>query len=119
MRLLEIRDILGAEVLACEDRMDMDINRVFGCDLMSDVLALVVGETILVTGLTNIQTVRTAEMMDIKCIIFVRGKTPDEQVVSLAASKGICLMSTKKIMFTTCGLLYSKGLKGAVIDNER
>lgn len=119
MRLLEVRDLIEAEVIACEENLEMDVKYVFGSDLMSDVLALVVCDTILLTGLTNIQAVRTAEMMDIKCIIFVRGKTPDEQVIKLATNKGICLMHTKNIMFDTCGILYNSGLKGARIENGR
>lgn len=119
MRLVEVRNLIQAEVIACEENLSMDIKYVFGSDLMSDVLSLVVSDTILLTGLTNIQAVRTAEMMDIKCIIFVRGKTPDRQAINLAIDKGICLMHTKNIMFTTCGLLYNGGLKGAVIENGR
>lgn len=116
MKLYEIRDLLEAEVLCCDDKLDMEVVYVFGSDLMSDVLALVVGDTILLSGLTNIQAVRTAEMMDIKCIVFVRGKKPDDTVVELAKDKDICLMNTKHIMFTSCGILYERGLKGAEID---
>lgn len=119
MRLSEVKEIIEAEVLTGEDMLHMDIGYVFSSDLMSDVLALVVCDTILLTGLTNIQTIRTAEMMDIKCIIYVRGKTPDDQTISLAMDKGICLMNTRNIMFTTCGILYNSGLKGAVIENGR
>jgi predicted transcriptional regulator len=78
-------------------------------------LALVNKDTLLLTGLTNIQAVRTAEMMDIKCIIFVRGKHPDLQVIKLAEENGICLMATPHIMFTSCGILYSNGLRGVSI----
>lgn len=118
MKLLEVRDLINAEILTGEDKLDMNVLHVFGCDLMSDVLSLVVSDTILLTGLTNIQAVRTAEMMDIKCIIFVRGKTPDELVINLARDKGICLMNTKNIMYTTCGILYGSGLKGAKTQND-
>lgn len=118
MKLLEVKRLVDAEILSGEDKLEMDINNVFGCDLMSDVLALVEGDIILLTGLTNIQTVRTAEMMDIKCIIYVRGKTPDEQVISLAVEKGICLMRTKYLMFDTCAIMYNNGLKGAKIAND-
>jgi len=116
MELCSIKRLLDAELLAGESSIDMEVNFVFGCDLMSDVLAFVSGETILLTGLTNIHVIRTAEVLDIKCIIFVRGKTPDNQVIELAEQKGICLMSTKHIMFTACGILYSHGLKGAEIE---
>jgi predicted transcriptional regulator len=115
MKLREIKDILGAELLTSEAVLDLEVNYIFGCDLMSDVLALVTGDTLLLTGLVNIQSVRTAEMKDIKCIVFVRGKMPEQYVIDLAEEKGICLMSTKHIMFTSCGILYQNGLKGAEI----
>jgi hypothetical protein len=118
MILSKIKELLDARVLACEENLDLDIKCVFGSDLMSDVLALVMCDTILLTGLTNIQTVRTAEMMDIKCIIFVRNKVPDQQTIELAKEKGICLMTTKNILFNTCGILYNSGLKGAEINND-
>lgn len=116
MKLCDIKNLLGAELLTGETDMNKEASFVFGCDLMSDVLAFVSGETVLLTGLTNIQVIRTAEMLDIKCIIFVRGKIPDYQVIKLAEEKGICLMSTRRIMFTACGILYNHGLKGAEIE---
>jgi predicted transcriptional regulator len=112
MKLSQIKELINAELLTGEERLDMDVKYAFGCDLMSDVLALASGETILLTGLTNIQCVRTAEMMDIKCIIFVRGKKPDQNVIKLAKEKGICLMSTNHIMFTTCAILHENGIRG-------
>lgn len=118
MKLKEIKEILDAEVLTGDDNLEMDVKYAFGCDLMSDVLALVNKDTLLLTGLINIQSVRTSEMMDIKCIIYVRGKVPDAPVISLAREKGICLMSTKHIMFNSCGLLYKRGLKGAETEHE-
>lgn len=118
MKLDDVKSLIDAEVLTGEDKLDHDVLYVFGCDLMSDVLALGEGDFILLTGLTNIQTVRTAEMMDIKCIIFVRGKMPDEQVRSLAKEKGICLMCTKNLMFNACAILYNSGLEGAKIAND-
>lgn len=118
MKFNDIMKLLDAKLLTPDSNLNVDANFVFGCDLMSDVLAFVSGETILLTGLTNIQTIRTAEMMDIKCIIFVRGKVPDNQAINLAKEKGMCLMSTKHIMFTACGILYSNGLKGAEIEND-
>lgn len=113
MTLNEIKNLLHAEVLTGENLLDMDIKYGFGCDLMSDVLAFVNWETLLLTGLTNIQTIRTAEMKDLVCIVFVRGKKPDDNAVNLAAEKGICLMCTKHILFNACGILYNAGLKGA------
>lgn len=116
MKLNEIKNVLNAELLTNDDSLELDVNFVFGSDLMSDVLSLVVGETMLLTGLVNIQAVRTAEMKDIKCVVFVRGKVPEQYVIELAMEKGICLMSTKYIMFTSCGILYKYGLKGAEIE---
>lgn len=116
MKLKEIVNLLDAEVLCGQEKLDYEVNFAFGSDLMSDVLSLVNKDTILLTGLTNIQAVRTAEMMDIKCIIYVRGKRPDEQVIKLAQEKDICLISTNYILFNTCGILYVNGLKGAEIN---
>jgi hypothetical protein len=95
---------------------DIEIRSAFASDLMSDVLSLVDGDVVLLTGLTNIQTIRTAEMKDIKCIVFVRGKIPDKSVIILAEEKGICLLSTKYIMFYSCGILFDNGLLGAEIE---
>lgn len=116
MKLKDIVELLNAEVLCGHEKLNNDVAYAFGCDLMSDVLSLVNKDTILLTGLTNIQAVRTAEMMDIKCIIYVRGKRPDESVISLAKEKDICVMSTNHIMFNACGILYVNGLKGAEIN---
>ena len=68
----------------------------------------------LLTGLNNPQVVRTADMMDMVCIVFVRGKKPDDLLLSLAQQRGIAVMSTDLTMFTACGLLYEQGLCGGV-----
>ena len=80
--------------------------------VMSDVLAFVKDQSLLLTGLVNPQVVRTAEMMDIIAICFVRGKTPPESLIELAKEQGIVLLSTKLPMYTACGRLYRKGLEG-------
>lgn len=116
MKLEYLKQLLDAEVLTHESDLDTQVKHIFGCDLMSDVLALVNKDCVLLTGLTNIQSIRTAEMLDVKCIIYVRGKKPDSFAVSLADENNICLMSTKYTLFTSCGILYSKGLRG--IDGE-
>lgn len=116
MKLVEIKELLDAEVLTRDCDYNAEIEKAFGCDLMSDVLARVKGDILLLTGLTNIQTIRTAEMIDIKYVLFVRGKKPNKEVVQLAEEKGITLMSTKHILFTACGILYNAGIKGAEID---
>ena len=110
MQLLEIRDILEAEVLSGEEHLNKKVNAAYSSDLMSDVLAFVENQSVLLTGLLNLQVIRTAEMMDICCVIIVRGKTPDEQLIKLAKEKDIVLMTTKYTMYSACGRLYSKGL---------
>ena len=77
-----------------------------------DVLAFVKDQPVLLTGLCNPQVIRTAEMMDIMCLVFVRGKRPDEKMIELARERGICLLATPHTMFTACGILYKAGLVG-------
>ena len=84
--------------------------------MMSDVLAYVKDQAVLLTGLVNIQTVRTADMMDMVCIVFVRGKEPDEDMIALAQRRGMVLLSTAHRMFTACGLLWEGGLRGGKAD---
>lgn len=112
MELGYIKQLLDAEVLTPGIDLNTPVKHIFGSDLMSDVLALVNKDCVLLTGLTNIQSVRTAEMVDVKCIIYVRGKKPDLSTVNLAKEKGICIMSTRYTMFTSCGILYSNGMRG-------
>jgi len=113
MNLREVQQLLKADVLYGEDLLDMDIKTVFACDLMSDVLAYVEDKTLLLTGLCNPHTIRTAEMKDINAVVFVRGKRPDEETLRLAEENGIVVMSTELILYNSCGILYSSGLKGA------
>ena len=111
MKVSELKKILNAELI-CGNKTDPDIHSACGSDMMSDVLAFVKNQSVLLTGLVNPQVIRTAEMMDIICIVFVRGKKPDRSMVSLAEERGIILMSTAYQMFTACGLLYAGGLGG-------
>lgn len=115
MHLRDIKEIVNAEVLAFSEGLDLEILTAFGSDLMSDVLAYVEEDTLLITGLTNQQVIRTAEMLDLKAILFVRGKIPTEEVLALAREKRIILMSTKESLFTVSGMLYANGLKGISI----
>ncbi len=112
MKLSEVRDILGAKVFAGEEIIDSEVDSAFGSDLMSDVLAFVNDRVLLLTGLVNLQVVRTAEMMDISAIVFVRGKCPDESIIELAKAKDMVIMSTKHTMYVASGKLYSNGLAG-------
>lgn len=110
MKVSQIKEILDAQVLCCDDLLDTEVCSACGSDMMSDVLAFVKDQSILLTGLVNPQTVRTAMMMDMKGIVFVRGKKPDDSVIALAEESGIIVLSTEYRMYTACGLLYKNGL---------
>ncbi len=112
MKISMIRDLLEADVLCCEEGLDSDVYSACGSDMMSDVLAYVKDQAVLLTGLVNPQVIRTAEMMDMKCIVFVRSKRPSEAMVSMAEDDGIVMMATKKRMYEACGMLYVNGLIG-------
>ena len=112
MNLYRVRDILDADVLSGEDLLDIEVFSACGSDLMSDVLAYVKDQVLLLTGLMNPQGIRTAEMMDIHAIVLVRGKKPNEEIIRLADEKGMVLMTTKLPLYIACGLLYNAGLRG-------
>ena len=116
MKLSKVKELLDAEVLSCEELLELEVKSACGSDMMSDVLAFVKDQSILLTGLVNPQSVRTAQMMDMKCIVFVRGKSPDESIVALAKNNGIMVMATDYRMYTACGLLYANGLFSEGID---
>jgi predicted transcriptional regulator len=116
MKISEIKELLCAEILCGEELVNSEVHYGFGSDLMSDVLAYVKGRTVLLTGLTNNQVIRTAEMAELSAIIFVRGKKPEQELVKLAIENSIILMLTKDTMYTASGKLYSNGLQGIQID---
>ena len=118
MTIREIKDILGARVVSGEELLDKEVHTACGSDMMSDVLAFVKDQAVLLTGLCNPQTIRTAEMMDIICIVFVRGKKPDENMIEMAQDRDIVLLTTGHRMFGACGILYENGLRGGA-DYER
>lgn len=113
MKLSECVDVLNARIVVPAGDMDMEIKVACGADLMSDVMAFACASNeVMLTGLVNPQVIRTAEMMDVKVIVFVRGKIPNEQMVALGREKEICILCTSLPMFTACGLLYQGGVKG-------
>ena len=112
MKLSEIARILDAEVLCGTEGLDHEVSAVFAGDLMSDVLAFAAPRALLMTGLTNAQAVRTAEVIDAPAIVFVRGKRPGDKTLELAAEKGLTCLATRRLMYESCGLLYSAGLPG-------
>ena len=113
MRLSEIQRLLGCEFIAGDLSSDPDIKQCFAADLMSDVLAFSTSDAILLTGLASIQSVHTADVADLRAIVFVHDKRPGPQVVELARSKKIPLLTTKHNMFDACGTLHRGGLLGA------
>ena len=118
MKICTMQELLDAKVLCCEENLGKHVYSAFGCDLMSDVLAYVTDQAVLLTGLVNPQVIRTALMLDMVCIVFVRSKSPNEEMIELAKENGIVMMSTDKTLYTTCGLLYSNGLTGSKEVNK-
>lgn len=120
MTLREVAEILNADILGGHAKLDMEVKTAFGCDLMSDVLAFAKPGAMLLTGLTNPQVVRTADILDIAAIIMVRGKRPAHETIQLAKELNIPLLSTKFILFETAGRLYEKGIRGCIerVDNS-
>lgn len=114
MTIKEVQTTLEATMLTPEIDSSTEVHFACGSDMMSDVLAYVKDQAVLITGLNNPQVVRTADMMDMVCICLVRGKVPDETLLGLARERSIAVMTSKMTMFTACGLLYKAGLRGGV-----
>ena len=114
MKISTIRELLCADVVCGEEMMGDHVYSACGSDMMSDVLAYVKDQAVLLTGLVNTQVVRTAEMMDMRCIVFVRSKQPTAEIVELATDSGIALLATPKRMYEACGILYANGLGNTV-----
>mgnify|MGYP000818937329 CR=1 FL=1 len=112
MKIQKVQDILQAELLCGVDLLETEVHSACGSDMMSDVLAFVKDQALLLTGLMNPQVVRTAEMMDIRCIVFVRGKRPDFAMINMAQERDIVMMTTPLRMYSACGRLYTAGLQG-------
>lgn len=115
MTVEDVRNILGARVLYGADKMNEEIRSACGADMMSDVLAFSKDHSILLTGLCNPQVIRTAELLDIVCIVFVRGKKMDDKTRELAEKSGLVIMETGHRMFSACGMLYEEGLRGGAV----
>ncbi len=112
MLLAEIVTLLGCtELVAPDNAGRREIAGCFAADLMSEVLAFCGHGPLLVTGLTNVQSVQTAEVVDAHAILFVNGKRPDEQALELARKRGLPLLSTPLTLYEACGRLYRSGLR--------
>jgi len=112
MTLQEIRQLLQCEVLTQGDNLQLDVNQVVASDGMSEILAFAKSKELMITGLTNIQSIRTADIAGVSAVIYCRGKRPEKKVIEFARLKHIPVLVTKMGMFDICGVLYSKGLKG-------
>jgi predicted transcriptional regulator len=110
MTLREIITTVEGEILSGPGLLDREVKMGCGSDLLSDVLAFIKPGALLLTGLTNSQVIRTAEMADIQALCFVRGKRPPKAVIALAEEKDIPLLATPLPMFEACGRLYRRGL---------
>ncbi len=110
MKIKEIKELLHADVLCGEELLDGEVSSACCSDMMSDVLAYVKDQGVLLTGLLNAQVIRTANMMDMICVIFVRNKMPTEEIISLAEGCGIVVMHTALRAFEASGILYHAGL---------
>ena len=115
MMMNELITLLEARLLCGSPTNPHDFSSAFAGDMMSDVLAFSKDHSVLLTGLCNPQVIRTAELLDIVCIIFVRGKKPDEKTVQLAKESDLVLLETGHRMFSACGMLYEAGLRGGAI----
>jgi len=111
MTVNEAIKIVDGQFFCGEEKADLEILSACGADLMSDVMAFVKERVLLMTGLVNPQVIRTAELLDIRAIIFVRGKVPGKDVIEMAEDSDIILGGTRLPMFLSCGKLYEAGLK--------
>jgi predicted transcriptional regulator len=114
MTLKEIARVVEARFLTGADLADREVRAAFAADLLSDVLAMVREEgVLLITGTVTTQVVRVAEVMNLAGVLFVRGKIPAKATVDYAAAAGIPLLATDHLMYETCGLLFAHGLPPA------
>ena len=112
MTLHEVKELLQCEVLACEDDLQTDVTQVVASDGMSEILAFAKSRELMITGLTNIQSIRTADIAGVSAVVYCRGKRPDKKVIEFAKQKRIPVLVTKMVMFDICAILYNKGLRG-------
>ena len=118
MKISTVKELLNAKVLCGEEELGRHVYSACGCDMMSDVLAYVKDQAVLLTGLVNPQVVRTAEMMDMVCIVFVRSKQPTEAILTLARNSGIVVLATDMRLYEACGRLYSNGLQREEVKQD-
>ena len=115
MKMSKIVELLNAKVLCGEELLENEVHSACGSDMMSDVLAYVKDQAVLLTGLVNLQVVRTAAMMDMLCIVFVRGKVPSDDIIEFARDNGMVVLASEERMYPACGKLYANGLVGGAL----
>lgn len=115
--MAQIKNLLDCTLLHNKGNLTMEVKAICASELMSNVLTCTGPNTLLITGLNNMQVIRTAEMSDIPAVIFVQQKMPSTDVIKLAQEKGIVIMVTEYSLFTTCGILYEAGMRCG-IDKE-
>lgn len=111
MKLKEIAAVLNATTSCGTDKLEEEVEMGYSSDLMSDVLTLDTDNLVLITGMVNLQAIRTAEMADIRAIVFVRNKKATEQMLELALENGMCILESPYSLFKSSGLLFQAGLK--------
>ena len=111
MKLQQIADLVEGSICTCTANGGLELTKAFTSDLMSDVLRFPMDETLLITGLCNTQTIRTAEMADLQVVIIGRGKQPDEEMLSLAEESDITIITSKLSLFMMSAILYNAGLQ--------
>lgn len=119
MTLKEIKEILDAEVLVGEESLNLEVKMICGADLLSDVLAFTKSGSLLLTGLTHPQVIRTAEIAEVQAVCFVRGKRPPDETIDLAKKRNVPLLCTPMLMYESCGRLYSYDIPGCSTAEEQ
>ena len=114
MKLSEIKDILQCEVLTGAERLSLDVDTVVASDGMSEILAFARPGALMLTGLTNVQSVRTADIANVRAIVYIRGKRPNDAAIKLAQQHELPVLVTRLGMFDVCGMLRERGLKGGM-----
>ncbi|MFZ7112135.1 MAG: hypothetical protein ACOWYE_10670 [Desulfatiglandales bacterium] len=119
MKLSEVRDILKATVVVGEEKLDISIEKGAGSDLMSDLLRGPTSGVVLLSGLNNLQVIRTSIVAGVAAVVLVRGKIPDQEMIQKARDHDLPFLSTPFTMFTACGRLFGKGLRGVDVKFSR
>jgi len=114
MTIQDVCRLLDGTLVCGSAETALEPPKAYASDMMSDVLACVSDHTLLLSGLINEQVIRTAAMLEIRCVILVRGKKPSEEMLRMAGQNEIALLCTNHTLFETCGILFQNGVRGEV-----